>query len=279
MNNYQIKTASLNDINCMLDWAKQEGWGLGLYDALPYHITDPQGFFMGYLENQPIASISAVRYADQFGFVGLYMVKPHYRGQGYGLAIWQQAMRYLYNCNIGLDGIPTQQENYRKSGFVFAYHHLHYAGAPIKINNTENIVDARTVSFNLLTDYLQKFFPAARPTFWAAWLNMSNTYSLAIIEKGHVVGFGVIRPCQGGYTIAPLYAQNMNDAHKLYGALCMHVDAETIFLDVPEINAAAIELANQIKLKPLFKAARMYTGNFPEIDLTQVFGVTSMTLG
>lgn len=45
-----------------VDWAAEEGWNPGLPDADCYYAADPQGFFIGFLGADPIATISAVRY-------------------------------------------------------------------------------------------------------------------------------------------------------------------------------------------------------------------------
>ena len=57
------------------------------------------------------AGISAVRYPEDFGFIGLYIVVPEQRGRGYGIQLWNAAMQRLAGCNIGLDGVIEQQEN------------------------------------------------------------------------------------------------------------------------------------------------------------------------
>jgi hypothetical protein len=57
------------------------------------------------------------------------------------------------------------------------------------------------------------------------------------------------------------------------------VETNEIFLDVPEPNAAAVRLAEQLGLSPVFETARMYRGAAPEMDLSRIFGVTSFELG
>ena len=59
----------------------------GLFDAESFHAADPDGFLLGELDGEPIGSVSAVRYGTEFGFLGFYIVKPAYRGQGYGLRL------------------------------------------------------------------------------------------------------------------------------------------------------------------------------------------------
>lgn len=52
-----------------------------------------------------------------------------------------------------------------------------------------------------------------------------------------------------------------------------------IFLDVPEPNGPAIELARSRGMTPCFETARMYTGPFPDLPLDRIFGITSFEVG
>ena len=123
-----IRTMTRADLNLAIDWAAEEGWNPGLCDALPFWAADPAGFLIGEIEGQAVAVISAVRYGQDFGFIGFYIVKPAYRGQGYGWAIWQAALQHLQGRTVGLDGVLAQQENYQRSGFVLAHRNIRYAG-------------------------------------------------------------------------------------------------------------------------------------------------------
>ncbi len=80
---YQIRTMTRGELEVAIAWAAAEGWNPGLQDADCFYGTDPTGFLMGFLNNEPIASISAVKYGESFGFIGFYIVKPGFRGQGY----------------------------------------------------------------------------------------------------------------------------------------------------------------------------------------------------
>lgn len=128
-NLYSIKTMKRREVDIAVDWAAQEGWNPGLHDASCYFAADPNGFLIGLLGDQPVASISAIRYGESFGFLGFYIVKPEYRGKGYGIQIWKAGLKYLEGRNIGLDGVVAQQDNYRRSGFNIAYRNIRYEGA------------------------------------------------------------------------------------------------------------------------------------------------------
>ena len=102
----------------MLDWAADEGWNPGVGDAAPFHEADPDGFLLGWLDGEPVASISLVRYDPWFAFLGCYIVRPPYRGQGHGLAMWRAALALREDRVVGLDGVVAQQAAYARSGFA-----------------------------------------------------------------------------------------------------------------------------------------------------------------
>ena len=79
-----------------VEWAGREGWNPGLHDAPSFYATDPKGFFVGLLGDEPISCISAVAYDQSFAFLGFYIVKPEHRGKGYGQKIWNAAISYNF---------------------------------------------------------------------------------------------------------------------------------------------------------------------------------------
>ena len=270
-----------NDLDTAVEWAAKEGWNPGLYDAEAFYTTDPNGFFMGYLNDKPVASISAVSYGRQFGFLGFYIVKPEHRSKGYGIQVWNEAIKYLTNHNIGLDGVVTQQENYKKSGFRLAYRNVRYEDfGGGKITKSNKIVKLSTLPLEQVVAYDGKLFPVSRTPFLTLWFQQPESLALGYIDKGKLKGYGMVRKCRTGYKVGPLFADNAKIAEILFSELKTHVDPKsTIYLDVPEINKAAIALVKRHKMKPMFETARMYTKSPPQIDLNKVFGVTTFELG
>ncbi|QTL34798.1 GNAT family N-acetyltransferase [Pseudoalteromonas viridis] len=281
-NTYTIRTMTRDEVDLAIEWAAQEGWNPGLEDAHCYYQADPQGFLIGLLNDEPIAVISAVKYASAFGFIGFYIVKPDYRGQGFGLKIWQAAVARLAGCNIGLDGVVEQQENYKKSGFSLAYSNRRYQGSSHKlaVQSTLELTELDALPFSTIAQFLEPFFPVQRTGFWHAWLTQSNTKSVGVLVGGELQGIGVIRQCREGYKIGPLFAQNTQQAEAIIGALSSQVaDDCAIFLDVPACYSAAVELAQKLDMTPVFDTARMYTQEVPEIGIDKTFGVTSFEIG
>ena len=272
---------SRREIDIAIEWAAEEGWNPGLHDADCYFTADPNGFLIGLLGDEPIATISVIKYDDSFGFLGFYIVKSEYRDKGYGIQIWNAGLKYLEGLNIGLDGVVAQQENYKKSGFKLAYRNIRYegigGGTPPK--NSE-IVELSTLPFETVGTYDQPFFPANRSQYTKAWINQPECHALGIMQNGNLAGYGVIRKCRNGCKIAPLLADNPELAETLFLALKSRaISSDPIFLDIPEVNEAAVAMAEKYKMKVSFETARMYTGEFPDIPLNRLFGVASFEIG
>lgn len=261
--------------------AKEEGWNPGLYDARCFYAADANGFLVGLLDGEPVACISAVAYDTTFGFIGLYIVKPGYRGKGYGIQIWNAAMHYLGSRNIGLDGVTAQQENYKKSGFALAYRNIRYEGVSRTMQEQyADVVFLAEVTFEEIVQYDTQLFPAARPDFLRMWTMQPSSRTVVALRKGTVVGYGTIRQCDRGYKIGPLFADTDIIAEELFATLNNTIaPGSTIYLDTPEINPAAVALAERHGMTVVFETARMYTGEVPDIDVQKVFGVTTFELG
>ena len=71
---YLIRTMTAAEIALAVDWAAAEGWNPGHQDADCFYQGDRQGFFVGLLDGEPIATISAVKYNEEFGFIGALAV-------------------------------------------------------------------------------------------------------------------------------------------------------------------------------------------------------------
>jgi len=280
-NNFEVRVASREEVGIAIDWAAQEGWNPGLNDAYCFFEADNEGFLIGYLEQQPIATISVVKYGQTFGFLGFYIVKPEFRGKGYGLKIWNAGLKHLKGRNIGLDGVVEQQENYQKSGFDLAYRNIRYAGTgggdmPVG----DNIKLLSEIPFEQLDNYDRDFFPENRSIFLRAWINQPQTTALGIMDNNQLSGYGVIRPCQEGHKIGPLFADSPDAADALYQALKASVTAEQkVFLDIPEVNSAALDLVKRYQMEVVFETARMYNKNQPGLAIEKLYGVTSFELG
>lgn len=278
---YEILTMRREEIDLAVEWAAQEGWNPGLHDADCFYETDPQGFFVGVLDGKPIGSISAVSYGHSYGFIGFYIVKPEYRGKGFGIQLWHEAMKRLAGRNIGLDGVLAQQENYKKSGFELAHRNIRYQWrSEGKRRVAPEVVRLSEVPREELSAYDAKLFGLDRERFLECWISRPQTAAFGIVQSGRLTGYGVLRKCREGFKVGPLFADSPDIAEALFLALTSDLaEGSAVFLDVPEVNPQGIRLAEKYDMARVFETARMYTKEQPNVPLHQWFGVTTFELG
>ena len=277
---YKIRSMSAAEVDDAVAWAAAEGWNPGDRDAQCFATVDPAGFLGGFVDGHMTASISVVNYDDSFAFLGFYIVTPEQRGKGYGYTLWEAGMEHAGDRVVGLDGVVDQQENYKRSGFDFAYNNIRYGGVPAALEVTGGPEirrigepDAELLAFDATV------FPVPRTAFLAAWLGTEKHAAFASYDGGKLTGYAVARPCVSGTKIGPLFATDAVTARALAAECIRAAGPGDVFLDVPEPHAAAVALAVELGLVPIFETARMYRGPAPQIDLDRIFGVTSFELG
>lgn len=277
-NDYIIRKMRPEDVDLAVQWAGKEGWNPGLYDSTAFYATDPNGFFIGMLNDQPISCISAVKYNHQYGFVGLYIVQKEHRGKGFGGAIWQHAMQYLGQIVNGLDGVPAQVDNYRKSGYVYQYKQIRFEGKNIT-GYSDHSIESGSAAMQQIIDYDTLIFGTNRTRFLNQWLTMPKAKVFRVVAGQELKGYAVIRQCISGYKIGPLFAEDGATAEKLFLACCGVAADSPIYFDIPELNKEALRIAEKYKLQPVFDTARMYKNGHHDFPVEKVFGVTSFELG
>ncbi len=281
---FVIRSMTMDDLDLAILWAAQEGWNPGLCDSEPFRAADPEGFLMGVLDGLPIAAISAVRYGAGFGFIGFYIVKTEFRGQGFGFALWKAAMARLKDRVIGLDGVLAQQDKYRHSGFKLAHCNIRFEGVVVheepSATDDARIVPLCEVALSDLAAYDRQCFPEPRTEFLSAWISQPGTIALAVMRQNQIIGYGVARPCRVGWKIGPLFANLPQIAERLLEALQLNMPLEEpFFIDVSGSNATAISWVEKRGLSKVFETVRMYHGLSPTIDHNRIFGITSFELG
>ena len=252
----------------------------GRYDADSFYSADSDGFFLAEIDGLPIGCISAVRYGDNFGFLGCYFIVPEFRKRGYGIKIWNAAIAHMASRNAGLDSVMSQEENYMRSGFKRAYLNLRFQGhGQGRGAMPRDVVSLSDVPFEEIVEYDCQLFPAPRPRFLWNWIRLPHGASFGVLKNGRLSGYGVIRACKMGFKIGPLFADDEKIAEILLQALSSRAGSAAIFMDVPEVNPAAIALAESHGMKKFTQAVRMYSKGAPDTPMDRTFCVTMLQLG
>ncbi|WP_269525887.1 GNAT family N-acetyltransferase [Coraliomargarita parva] len=266
-----------------LEWAAKEGWNPGLGDADTFWHTDPEGFVCIELGDEVVGTGSIVSYGT-FAFMGFFIVRPDLRGQGLGARFWHWRKARLLDrlkpgTAVGMDGVFDMQDFYAKGGFVFSHRNLRMAGTAVGGTPSLPVTPLAEIPFEHVCAMDLRCFGFAREDFLRRWIHEEHGVSLGIVQDGVLQGFGVIRECCEGYKIGPLFAASTEVADALYVALSSNAAGQPVYLDVPEINPAAMALAERYGLKEVFGCARMYLGPAPQLPWQSIFGITTFELG
>ena len=283
-NDMNIRRMTRDELDILVEWAAREGWNPGLNDAEVFWATDPEGFVTAEIDGELIGGGSIVAYEKKYGFIGLFIVRPEYRGRGLGNQLWHELNRRLLarldaDAAIGLDGVFNMQDCYARGGFRFVCRDLRFEGLGMDLPQPKRIIEASALPFESIDAYDQRHFPAPRSRFLQAWLHQPGGHALAAVDGGEIRGYTVMRPCRTGYKIGPLFAANAEVAERLLAAVASRVPSQPIFLDVPEINADALALVARYGMREVFGCARMVRGPMPELPDAEIFGVTTFELG
>ncbi len=295
MNNHlSIKPLCVDDIDFVTEISRKEGFAPGIGDLAIYKNTDKQGLWVGWLGDDPIGCIAGVRYTENYGFLGLFLVINKYRGKGFGMQLWKKALSHLSDLScIGLEAAPERVADYSKWGFTISSKttRWHWLGdGKLLENNVMNnyldnfsFVEGSSIPQNAVEKFDEKRETTPRPHFLSSWLKHPAGKVMAVIDnEKRCHGFGRIRPCLlqngDGWRIGPLMADNP-DLLKILLKKLIESHPGLIIIDSPGLNTSASEVFNRLGFKSESETFRMYRGSQPPVSMNDVYGLACLELG
>ncbi len=284
LDNLQIQQLNRNDLNILIDWASKEGWNPSKNDAEVFWNTDPVGFYGFFYEGNLIAAGAVISYSNEFGFMGLFIVKSEFRNSGIGRKLWYARRNILIqrlqkNASIGMDGVVAMQPFYKKGGFTIAFREERYEFVGREFPLSDQISTIDRIDFEKIVQYDISFFGCKRTQFLNGWLYMPESNAIQYKKNNEIGGYAVLRAAERGYKIGPLFANTAAIAEELFEYCLSIVPNQPVFLDIPTINEEAVSLVKQYTGQYVFECARMYYGTVPNSNVNGIFGITTFELG
>jgi len=264
-----IRNATYGEMKLFLEWANSEGWNESEADLNAFYHIDPQGFFLGEVNGEPVSMIQAVAY-NNYAHLAFYIVKKEFRGKGYGYPIWQHAIKYVEGKVqvLGLDAVEQEKKDYEKSGFkvsgALTIHRKKAQGTRDK-----ELLDIRDLPLDEIVEYDEKIFGSSRRGYIEAILN-EKSHGFAIKKDGQIKGYGILKKAQISYRLAPLVAENQEFAQQILNGLQSLVEGEDVDLYTYESNKEAQSLVQG--WKPMYTFQRMYKNGVPQMNTSKLFG-------
>lgn len=228
-NELVIRKMTRSEVDELVAWAAREGWNPGLHDAEVFWATDQDAFIAADLDGEMIGGGAITSYNGDFGFMGFFIVRPEYRGRGFGQTLWHARRQRLLDrlrpgASIGMDGVFEMQDYYAKGGFSFSHRNMRFrVEVPDRTTTLrdvdKNIIPLAAIPFEQVLDYDRTCFPALRPTFLREWIAQPNALAVGYQRDGKLSGYGVVRRCREGCKVGPLFANDIQIAETLYSHL------------------------------------------------------------
>ena len=281
--NFSIAAMRAEEVPLLAGLAAAEGWNPGLADVDIAWDVDPGAFIALRRGDELAGGGTIVSYDGQFGFMGLFIVRPEFRGAGLGGVLWRHRLerlrqRLLPGASIGMDGVFAMLPFYQRGGFELAWRDLRFEGVAHGVTDP-GAIPLSHMPFEEVERYDRAHVPAPRSRFLSRWIRQPGALSIGLRERGVLVGYGVARPCLSGYKLGPVFADRLDLAERIIGSLLASIQGQPVQLDVPEANPAAVALARRLSLSEAFGCARMYHGTAPSLPVERIFGVTSFEFG
>lgn len=271
------------ELTTLAGWASKEGWNPGLADADLAWEFDPEGFIALRHHAEFVGGGSILSYEGAFGFMGLFIVRADHRNHGLGRQLWlhrrdRLRQRLQLGASIGMDGVLAMVPFYQRGGFEFSSLDLRFEGTA-EGRPSEDVRPLEAWSFAAVDRFDRLHIPAPRTEFLRRWIHQPGAHAVGVGGPDLLTGYGVARPCETGFKVGPLFAQNAADARQILGTLLLRIRGQRVQLDVPESNPAGLALARDFGLQESFRCARLYLGGIPRLPVERIFGVTSFEFG
>jgi len=273
----KIRLMTLEDLKMVIKWANEEDWFFCDGDAEAFLSADPNGFFLGETNGEPVCSFAAIKYGD-YCFWTLFIVKKEHRGKGYGSQIMQHAQEYCKDSKVlGLDALDHSFDVYEnpKYGFKKSYGTLCYEKIAEGVLKPD-LVNLRDLPIDQIAEYDTSVFGYPRKQFLETLLTQEGFYTLGVVRDHKLVGYGILRKQKegDGYFVGPLSADDKTIAYELFEGLQGCVAGKPIYADVFECNRDAVEILINQKWNPvesLEGLTRMYARGIPKTDMKRVY--------
>ena len=283
----------------IIERAAANSWRPGALDHVSFFAADETGFYVGELDGEPISCMSVVKHAENFAFIGHYMVDEPYQSGGYGILMWKAAMASI-NKDSNMAGdvteeIFSQSIDYQPKWCVqcidLVASQAAFALSQIPSSPEVTIQPASEVDFHDLLEYDTAVHVFPRQAFLEKWISAPNCHaSVAFRGDGKIVGYIVVRSTfkrGDGWRIGPLFADTAEIARNLYHEACSKVAAEDpqglITADIPYgdlLNPDTLNIVKEMSAILTFKCERYYMKGIPSsMPLQRLFAITSLSIG
>lgn len=179
------------------------------------------------------------------GWIAMLQVDKRWRHQGIGTSLLERAVALLKDrgaSTIRLDATPLGRPIYADYGFQAEYDLWRFEGTPRGVAAEEMATDpGRDLDRVCRLD--REVTGTDRRALLEALAGEQSAWTPIAAERGDLAGYLFARPGSRAVQIGPAAARDAATGERLLNAAANRHSAATVFIDIPEPNAAATRWA------------------------------------
>ncbi len=262
------------------------GWNQVAADWKLLMALEPQGCWVAEQRRRIVATATAVRFENRFGWVGMVIVDPDFRRRGIATRMVTLAIEYLESSGCPcqkLDATDAGARVYERMGFQVECRverwqrpAAHLLPGPVGSSRLENLEQQ---GLPALLELDQKAFGANRRPL-LEWYCRQATPRFSVWSETVPEGFVVGRPGSSAVQMGPLVARKTGSASRLMRSFLAALGPVETIADVIAANKAARRSLRRLGFSRRRVLYRMFRGrnSFPS-DPETTFCLSGFELG
>jgi len=280
MQEISIRQLKEKDTHFAYDMTVAEEWNDRIEDIKRMLSFEPKGCFIAEVKGNPAGHVFTINYG-RLAWIGLLIVKAEYRNMGIGTRLMEEAKNYLLRCKvktIELDAVPEIAHLYRKLGFTDEYDSLRYRGTRKNISSPENssLSLMRSKDIPAVAKFDAEYFGGERSRVLSRLHEENPDRCLIARTDSRISGYIMYRKAKSGHRLGPCACEpdDPETARQLFAeGMNMIGFSEQIYVGVPAINKAAVDVMRRLGFEKYAKSIRMHFGEEPAGNANGVFAL------
>lgn len=250
------------DVPDAMTLSTQAGWNQLPADWHRLLTLAPDGCIAGRVDGNLVATGTLITYGTVVGWIGMILVDPDHRRQGYGMTVFDRVLELAEEQGVipGLDATDAGRKVYRQRDFLDVSPIERWGGTLSIPDERDGQPDTAVVEvgpddqseIETLCALDRRATSTDRSALLRHLIGEDGTTAL-LVSGGR--GYAIVRPGRKHEHIGPLVADDETDAAALVVAACNHIDG-SVLVDVLDVEFAESVLAPS-GLKPQRHLTRM----------------------
>ena len=238
------------------------GWNQTETDWRRLLDLEPMGCFVACEDDLVLGTVTALRYGQSFGWIGMLLTDPESRSKGIGTQLLRHAITYLESQGLEtlrLDGTPMGYDIYSRHGFVDEYEIRRWEGVSTA-RSSKGLPPLRESTLSPVCEWDRHIFGADRSRLIASLWKENPSCSAVAVSSGEVAGYALWRPGARAFYLGPATAATGELSAVLLREVLSRVPDERIFVDVCTKNPWGLQLLRPLGFRYQRSLVRMYRG-------------------